>query len=95
MEDRLEQLSQLKLERAFWHSVVFVAGEHLLLGERSNQGTEIVELSSGLKLRTPLERASQLLPQAAHIDIGCWCADDERVCVWDKNSKDILVYSVC
>ena len=92
MEDRLEQLSQLTLEGASWQSAVLWAGEHLLLSDSDAQGLAIVELDTS---RTPLARTTELLPREVDLRIGCWCADGERVCVWDADSKDILVYSVC
>ena len=93
MEDKLEALSYLKPPAGILNCVLW-AGEHLLLGEVScvAQNMAIVELDTS---RTPLARASRLLSPEDRVSIGCWCADGERVCVCDKNSNDILVYSVC
>ena len=92
VEDRLEQLSQLELGGASWQSLVLWSGEHLLLGEQTGEGLAIVKLDTS---RTPLARATELLPREADLRIRRWCADGERVCVWDGGTGDILVYSVC
>ena len=91
LEDRLEPLAHLRLD--LWPSFVLWCGEHLLLTDKSKNTdmTLIVELDTA---RTPLARASELLPRAAGVQLRTWCADGERVCVWDENSNDILVYSI-
>ena len=92
VEGRLEQLSQLELGPSSHSYLVLWASERLLLGERTAQGLAIVELDTS---RKPLARATELLSRAADLSIRRWCADGERVCVWEAASKDILVYSVC
>lgn len=80
------------------------AGEHLLVSEceTTQQGTEtaVMELNRHCPccvsdFASPLSLGSQLLTPDAGISVATWCADGERVCVWDYNSNDILVYSVC
>ena len=94
VEGRLEHLSQLEL--GSWPSFVLWSGEHLLLAEAMLRGGEerqmrIVELDTS---HTPLARASELLSRETTVWVQTWCADGERVCVWDDNSRSVLVYSV-
>lgn len=95
LEDRLQQLSHFKLET--FDTFVLWSGEHLLLAQESvneeslRSATRVVELDTS---RVPLARASELLPLSAGVSVTLWCADGERVCVYDFNSDNVLVYSV-
>lgn len=87
LEDRLVQSFRLKFD-TFVSSIIF-SGHHLLLAEDESGCSQIMAADAS---RTPITRAYLLLPMSVRMEVDIWCSSDDRLCVVDAKSGDILVF---
>ena len=87
--DRLVELARIHLEAP--NDLLWLA-DRLLVSkcDIEKQLNAVIELEFS---DTRLERRRELIATSEKISVGNWCAVNDRLAIFDSNSKDILYYS--
>lgn len=86
---QLESLTHVELSSPyhllFWGNLLLVADKNL----QARQDAIVSFLATG----TSLTRQHQLLDSNANIAVAQWCIAGDQLVVWDRASKDLLLYA--
>ena len=85
--DRLEELARIKLkcpDRLLW------LADRLLVADSDDKSHAVIEREMS---DTRLERRRELIATSENIRVGSWCAVNDGLAIFDKNSNDVLLYS--
>ena len=92
---RLEELRLTKLDvfdLVVPQSLLF-RGDRLLANcykDNDDKLSEIIEVRATVE---GFSRARKILKSDANVALGAWCLAGERLVLWDRKSKDLLLYT--
>ena len=88
--NRLKELARIQLKGP---SYLLWLADRLLVAEWDEYKKSVVVIELEV-INKQLERRRQLISTSEHVNVRSWCAVDEGIAIFDRDSEDILHYNL-